>query len=570
MKKIKKIKRSIVCLAAALVFLLSSLAAAAQSGYKRDICAVYITGIGCPACAKVEPLLFSQLLLEFPELVIIEYEVYQARQANREITTKYFDSFICEDARPGIPFLILNGNCYIGPFRIEEAAQEIRQKTHSFCALPSGEQIPLSELIPSELAGQPRIWTKNRVFILESSDFSALEGRTRDRCLVNLIRAANLEDVLEKIEHQRVEPEPVNTSGGERTFAKAAILGNWRMQWEEASLPEEKMVSKALSKEAALPPPKSKIAKLFSLNWVTAGLGFILGALFTLIAVKRKKALAFAKKKKDLILVFTAIALLSGFFAVAVTISPSFLRGLGYQLPLPLFTFIIALVDGFNPCNMFVLTVLLTVLISASASRKRFYFVGFIFVLVVFLFYLLFMAAWLNIFKYIGFAGPLRLVVAGIALAVGLINCKEFFFFKKGPSLMIADKQKGILYNKMRNLTVVISKGSLPLLLSSSVTLAIFSSLIEIPCTAGFPILYASVLSAQVKVGEMGYFLYLIYYNLIYVLPLLIIIVILGFTFQAQRISEKQAQIIKFIGGIIMILLGIILLVNPQLVGAAL
>ena len=110
------------------------------------------------------------------------------------------------------------------------------------------------------------------------------------------------------------------------------------------------------------------------------------------------------------------------FFAVAKYIPIDALERMGMEMPLPLFTFIIALVDGFNPCNIFVLTMLLGFLVSASSSRFRVYLVGYTFVTVVGIFYFLFMAAWLNVFKYMGFIDPLRIAIAAIAIIAGLIN----------------------------------------------------------------------------------------------------------------------------------------------------
>ena len=114
----------------------------------------------------------------------------------------------------------------------------------------------------------------------------------------------------------------------------------------------------------------------------------------------------------------------------------------------------------------------------------------------------------------------------------------------------------------------VIEKGTLPVLISSSVALAAFASLVELPCTAGFPIIYTGILSAKALEG-VGYYGYLGLYNLFYVLPLAAVILIFGQTFQGKKISQRQMQIIKFIGGLIMILLGIILLMNPGMIGIA-
>jgi len=270
------------------------------------------------------------------------------------------------------------------------------------------------------------------------------------------------------------------------------------------------------------------------------------------------------RRKKFLILGLILFGVV-GFFFLAKHISADWLKEIGLTMPLPVFTFIIALVDGFNPCNLFVLTLLLTLLVSTSHSRKRVYTVGYVFILVVFVIYFLFMAAWLNIFKFIGFMEPLRIGIAGLAFVAGVINCKEFFWFRKGVTLMIQEKHKGPLLRKIEGMKEIIKTASFPALVFSSIGLAAFSSLVELPCTAGFPIIYTGVLAGKIGSGFWHY-AYLLFYNLIYVLPLAVVIGVIGYTFHGKEISRKQMQIIKLIGGLIMIGLGIILLVNPGLV----
>ncbi len=247
-------------------------------------------------------------------------------------------------------------------------------------------------------------------------------------------------------------------------------------------------------------------------------------------------------------------------------IEPDALEKLGGNMPLPLFTFLIAIVDGFNPCNLFVLTLLLGFLVSASKSRLRIYITGYTFVAIVAIFYFLFMAAWLNVFRYIGFVPWLRITIAVIAIVAGAINCKELFFFKRGVSLTIPDSEKGHLYRRARMVREVIQDGAIPALMISSATLAVFASLVELPCTAGFPIIYTGILAGRYLDTSLGYYAYLALYNVVYVIPLVAIIAIFGFVLKAGKISERHVQIIKFIGGLIMILLGIILLANPGLI----
>lgn len=271
------------------------------------------------------------------------------------------------------------------------------------------------------------------------------------------------------------------------------------------------------------------------------------------------------EKHKKLIVLGVTVALMALFFILTKYISPDYLTNLGTKLPLPIFTILIALVDGFNPCNLFILTMLISLMLAESHSRARILTVGYTFVGVVYIFYFLFMATWLQIFKYIGFVTPLRWGIAALAIIAGIINCKEYFFYRKGITLMIQDSQIGPLKKKIRHVSkLVMEGGSLPALIISAIMLAIFSSLIELPCTAGFPIIYTGILTGM---GAVSYYAYLALYNLIYVSPLLILITILAYTFKGKQIDKGTMSLIKFIGGAIMLLLGLILLISPALIG---
>ncbi|MFC2136415.1 hypothetical protein ACFLTH_17510, partial [Bacteroidota bacterium] len=172
----------------------------------------------------------------------------------------------------------------------------------------------------------------------------------------------------------------------------------------------------------------------------------------------------------------------------------------------------------------------------------------------------------LNVFKFIGFIDPLRYAIAGIAIIAGLINCKEFFFYRKGITLMVQDNQVGPLKQRIQNVANLLKSGSTLTLVGASITLAIFASLVELPCTAGFPIIYTGILSAMSLAG-VAYYGYLLLYVLFYVLPLITIITVLGYTFKGKTIEKTTMALIKFIGGAIMLLLGIVLLFNPGLIG---
>lgn len=237
---------------------------------------------------------------------------------------------------------------------------------------------------------------------------------------------------------------------------------------------------------------------------------------------------------------------------------PGGMRAEDYSLPL--FTLIIAGLDAFNPCAFFVLLFLLSLLVNAR-SRQRMLLVGGTFVLVSGALYFVFMAAWLNLFLMVGTQGWINLVAGMLATTIGLLAIKDFLFALRGPSLSIPASSKPRLYSRVRDL---ISVESLPMLLLGTVTLAVAANSYELLCTAGFPMVYTRVLTMR-QLGDTEYYLYLLLYNVIYVIPLLLIVVIFVITLGGRKLSLDEGRLLKLLSGTMMLGLGIVLLSNPEL-----
>lgn len=110
------------------------------------------------------------------------------------------------------------------------------------------------------------------------------------------------------------------------------------------------------------------------------------------------------------------------------------------ELGLPLFTVLLGLLDGFNPCAMWVLLFLLALLANLRDRRKMFLLAG-TFVLVSGVVYFAFMAAWLNVFLVLGYVRPIQVMMGGLAVGIGLVNVKEFWAFGQGPSWLFRSQQ---------------------------------------------------------------------------------------------------------------------------------
>jgi thiol-disulfide isomerase/thioredoxin len=230
------------------------------------------------------------------------------------------------------------------------------------------------------------------------------------------------------------------------------------------------------------------------------------------------------------------------------------------DLSLPLFTLIVAGLDAFNPCAFFVLLFLMSLMVHAR-SRGRMLLIGGTFVLFSGLIYFLFMAAWLNLFLVVGGAPIVTLIAGLLAVIIGLLNTKDYFWLKRGPHLAIPESAKPGLFRRMRTL---LGTDNTMAMLVGTATLAIAANSYELLCTAGFPMVYTRTLTLS-NLDKLQYYAYLIVYNLIYVLPLLAIVGLFCWTLGTRKLSERQGRLLKLISGLMMLGLGLILLIAPEM-----
>ena len=228
------------------------------------------------------------------------------------------------------------------------------------------------------------------------------------------------------------------------------------------------------------------------------------------------------------------------------------------------FTLIIAGMDSFNPCAFFVLMFLLSLMVHAR-SRSRMLLIGSTFVGISALIYFLFMAAWLNLFMMIGAVPTITLIAGMVAIIIGIINAKDYFLFRQGPSLSIPESAKPSLYRRMRNL---LKADNISTMLLGTATLAVAANSYELLCTAGFPMVYTRLLTLS-ELSSLQHYAYLVLYNLIYVIPLMIIVIVFSYTLGAYKLTEQQGRFLKLLSGLMMLGLGLIMLFAPGLLVTA-
>jgi hypothetical protein len=237
---------------------------------------------------------------------------------------------------------------------------------------------------------------------------------------------------------------------------------------------------------------------------------------------------------------------------------PGFGRMTPDQWSLPVFTLVIAGLDAFNPCAFFVLLFLLSLLVHAG-SRARMLFIGSVFLFFSGLIYFLFMAAWLNVFRWLGEIALVTTLAGMLAIVIALINIKDYFWFKQGVSLSIPDSAKPGLYQRVRGL---LRADSLPALTLGTIALAIAANSYELLCTAGFPMVYTRLLTLS-DLSPWQHYAYLALYNVVYVIPLMVITLIFTYTLGSRKLSEVEGRLLKLLSGIMMLSLGVLLVVAP-------
>lgn len=232
------------------------------------------------------------------------------------------------------------------------------------------------------------------------------------------------------------------------------------------------------------------------------------------------------------------------------------------KVSLPLVAAIIGFVDGFNPCAMWVLIFLISMLMGMK-NKKRMWTLGLTFLISSALVYLLFMLAWLNIAISLNEIVWIRLLVAIVALIGAVVNLKSFYKSVKekdsGCEVVDNSKRKKLM-NKIKQFT---SEKSFWLAMIGVIALAFSVNLIELACSAGLPLIFTQILALN-NLGGVEYFIYILIYILFFLMDDIIIYIIAMATLEITGISTKYTKYSHLIGGIIMLIIGVLMIFKPE------
>lgn len=228
-------------------------------------------------------------------------------------------------------------------------------------------------------------------------------------------------------------------------------------------------------------------------------------------------------------------------------------------ISLPMLTVLLAAVDGFNPCAMWVLIFLVGLLVGMQ-DRLRMWLLGGAFLLTSGLVYFVFLAAWLNIFLLIGALFWVRLIVGLVALASGGYYLHAFATDAAAECRVTNQTQRQRIMDSLR---ASITERRFLAAVAGIVVLAAAVNLIELLCSAGIPAVFTDVLAMN-ALPTWQYYAYLILYVAVFMLDDAIIFAVAMLTLQATSMTNRYLRVSHLLGGVGMVAIGGLLIFAPQ------
>lgn len=230
-----------------------------------------------------------------------------------------------------------------------------------------------------------------------------------------------------------------------------------------------------------------------------------------------------------------------------------------FDTSLPVLTAIMGLADGFNPCAMWVLVYLISIVAGLSDTRKIWFLVG-SFVLTSGILYFLFMTAWLNVFLYLGYVRILAIAVGLFALYFGIMSIYEFI--KNRGEMVCKLSNNESRKRSMNKIERLVSAELSMLSILGIIALAFVVNSIEFACSAALPAIFTYVLT-QAQLSTLAYYMYILLYTLFFMLDDFVIFGLAVFAVN-KYIGSKYAKYSGIIGGILMISIGVLIVFFPN------
>ncbi|MBQ2640255.1 MAG: hypothetical protein IJF92_05820 [Bacilli bacterium] len=230
------------------------------------------------------------------------------------------------------------------------------------------------------------------------------------------------------------------------------------------------------------------------------------------------------------------------------------------EVSLPLVAIILGLIDGFNPCAMWILLFLINMLFGMK-SRKKSLILGIVFLSVSGLVYFLSMLG-INLVLQVATISILKIAIALFILGAGIYNIRKYLKIRdeEAGCVVVDDKKRKKIITRIQK--IVSSKSFILSLIGISI-LAISVNLIELACSLGFPMIFTELLAIN-NITGIHKIIYLLIYIFCYMFDDMVIFIISMATLEATGITNKYTKVTTLVSAIIMILMGLLMLFKPS------
>jgi len=231
-----------------------------------------------------------------------------------------------------------------------------------------------------------------------------------------------------------------------------------------------------------------------------------------------------------------------------------------HDLSLPALTVLLAAVDGFNPCAMWVLVFLIGLLLGLK-DEKRMWILGGAFLLATAIMYFAVMAAWLNLILLLGAVTWVRLAIGALAIGGGILFLRDYW---TNPDAACRVTDPGRRQKIMSAFRSVVNKNQLVLAVAGIMALAVLVNFVELLCSAGIPAVYTQVL-VLANLSAAAHYFYLGLYIAVFMLDDIAIFATAMIALRVSGLTGSYARFSHLIGGLVLLAIGAVMLLRPDL-----
>ena len=229
------------------------------------------------------------------------------------------------------------------------------------------------------------------------------------------------------------------------------------------------------------------------------------------------------------------------------------------DISIPFVAMVLGLVDGFNPCAMWILLFLINMFFGMK-NKKKMFILGYTFLFTSGLVYFLSMLG-ISVVLNIAAVKWIQRLIALVALVAGVLNIRTYIKTRNDDGCHVVDeKKRKKIFKKVQ---VITKEDRLFIALLGIITLAVSVNLVELACSLGFPAIFSEILALN-NIKGAARIIYLILYVIFYMLDDIVVFTIAVCTLSISARSTKYTKYVNLIAGIIMILIGILLIFKPE------